>query len=242
VTPAEYNKAQGKLTPDILRLLGMPPVPKDNEWQAVSRRVSHWQASVDLAADGCFGPMSFARWVELASRPSPSTLALAAVTVAIKEIGHGEAFQDNAGEDLHRYRNYPYGTDYKKPIGHWCEFFINYCFRETDIPLPFAAMFMDTARKKMMPIGSAKAFGYRVAAAGQTIDAPRNTIRGDVMIWDRGVTGSPAGHIEIVENNNTADGNVHTIAGNSAKFPCKVRRRVYTYAQAASRLELIARI
>lgn len=238
MTPAEYNKTIGKLTPDILRLLGMPPVPTN--WEAVARRVSHWQASVDLAADGCFGPMSFARWVELSARPAPSALALAAVAVAISEIGNGEAFQDNAGEDLHRYRNYPYGTDYKKPIGHWCEFFVNYCFRATELPLPFAATFMDTARKKMMPIGSAKALGYRVAAAGSTIDAARNTIRGDLLIWDRGFTGSPAGHIEIVENNE--EGNVHTIAGNSTKFPCKVRRRVYTYAQAGNRLELIARV
>ena len=196
-----------------------------------------------------FGPASLAAWREQFApsgdaRAVVHPIAEAAVRVAVDELGHGEEHRNNAGESLHRYRDFPYGDEYSRPIGEWCAFFVGYCLEQgaarAGAQLPFTRRFYDDTRNRRMPIGSAKALGRRMADAGAFVRID-DAQRGDVLVWDRGRADSPAGHIGIVEHVAARARIAHTIEGNVGAFPARVARRQWDMDR-PGRLEFIARL
>ena len=206
------------------------------------------QAELGLAVDGAFGPVTLEAWTERyefrTQVGDPSPLAEATVQVAALELGRGEEHQNNAGEALHRYRDFPFGDDYQRPIGEWCAYFVGYCWeqgaRRVNTDLPFDRRFYDRTRNRQMPVGSAKRLGRRIAAAGSEIPL-EEVRRGDVLVWDRGRRNSPAGHIAIVELVDRVTRLVYTIEGNVGAFPAAVARRQHDMDR-PGRLELVARV
>lgn len=90
-----------------------------------------------------------------------------------------------------------------------------------------------------MPVGSAKSLGKRIGKAGQFVDVGLAR-RGDCIVWDRGRSGSPAGHVGIIERVDYEARLIHTIEGNVGAFPAKVRRRQWDIDR-PGRLEFVAR-
>ncbi len=213
--PADYNKKQnaaGNLT-----------------WPRITNIIEFWQGGQGLVADGMFGPASLSRYLTTygaVDQGTPSALAEQAVLVAVRELGNGEEHRNNAGEHLHRYRDFPYGDDYKRPIGDWCAFAAGYWIEtaaiELSVDMPFDRRFYDRKRNRRMPVGSAKTLVKRAGKGGSFVEVPR---RGDLMSFDRGRAGSPAGHVVIVETVDLQEEIIHTIEGNVGRFPAKVKRR-----------------
>ena len=154
----------------------------------------------------------------------PSRLALDALLIARGELGRGESGENNAGEDVFRYRRMsgvdrPWNGD-----GPWCAAFVSYCFnRAGEGVLPFK------------PSWGAKQLWKRIGKAGAFVETPQP---GDVVCWDRGVAGSWAGHVGIVSS--TESGAFHSIEGNRGRCPSKVRD--YLHELGENRLLKFARI
>jgi len=67
--------------------------------------------------------------------------------------------------------------------GPWCAAFVQWCFEMSSESLPWRRTH------------SAKGLYKRIGRAGSFVDVP---LPGDVVCWDRGIIGSPAGHTGIV--------------------------------------------
>lgn len=264
MTPAKYNQARSKaghLSYDHLRQMVVSidlshadggvlehwfwlqfGLDTGVDWEKISTIVELWQAHAGITDDGMFGPASLRRFNQMYTEGLPSDLARVALEVAIECLGRGEEHQNNAGKFLHMLRMWPFDDDYSRPIGNWCEFFVNWCYRQAaerlNVKLPFAVLFHDTDRNKPMPIGSAKALGRRIGEAGQFVKL-QDIRPGDIIVWDRGIRGSEAGHIAIVVSVNGSTFTV--IEGNFGRFPAVVQYRTVSFAL-PGRVEFCARI
>ena len=167
-----------------------------------------WQASHDLVVDGQCGPATRDSLEE--SKAIPNLLGLAALEVAIKNLGMGEEGGNNSGEFVEMLHGKNYDGD-PDDDGSWCASFISWCFEQAcdnlNIKMPFARS------------GGAKSLYRKIGAAGELIDHPQP---GDVVCWDRGVRGSWQGHIGIVEK--CENGILYTIEGNVGRYPSVVCR------------------
>jgi hypothetical protein len=197
------------------------------------------QEALGVLVDGYLDPITVNAWdarrrADLGeTEEHASAWALEIVKVAEEELGKGEAYQDNAGEDLHRYRDFPYGDDFARPIGHWCAFFVGYVIEQAaarvGLPAPKWRRFYDQRFSRRMPIGNARALATRVAEAGRYVardgallEAP---IAGDIGAIKRGRRGSRAGHVFVITEG--LPGNrVQTIEGNTGRFPSLNVRKV----------------
>jgi hypothetical protein len=148
---------------------------------------------------------------ELGAVDFPAALARKALEVAIEELdkGCGEAGGNNCGPDVERY------IAPAKAPQNWCAGFSGWCYEEAarrlGVPLPF--------RRSL----GAKALGKNVAAVGRKFVDPMEANPGDLIILDRGNTGSWQGHVGLVERVDMTTNAIYTVEGNSAP---KVRRRV----------------
>ena len=190
--------------------------------------VTQWQESVGLEPDGKFGPKSQARMnaALTGANPSSSPLGLAALQVAIANIGHGEEGGNNSGPFVEMLQGKQYDGD-TDDDGAWCAAFIGWCFEKGAARLGTTLPFKRSAGAKKLwkNIGNAGSF--------PSVPAP-----GDVFCFDRGKKGSWQGHIGIVER--YADGIMYTVEGNVGRYPSKVRRFMHDLAD-QSRLEGFAR-
>jgi len=225
---AGYNQrrhARGLFTTDqISRVakesgleLGPLGGPRGLAWDAITQHVVVWQSLVSLTDDGMFGPASLKRYHRLYDAPTITRFADLRVDVALEYLGRGEEGGDNAGEFVHMLRNFPYSSEYDRPVGNWCEFFVNYVDRQTaermQIGLPYAALFPDSLRGgKLMPIGSAKKYTDRQCAAWREVPITEAQ-RGDTACRTRGRLDSAYGHIMIVEKR--IGDKLHVIEGNA---------------------------
>jgi hypothetical protein len=223
MTPEKYNRtkiANGFFTEEHIRML-----------------VEHYQLShPELVDDGCFGPQTrdalVAEFNDDQDVPDPSELALTAIQVALEEIGKGESIRNNAGEDVHRYRDWPHGDDFERPAGEWCAFFMGYVWEQAasrlDQPLPFARRFHDKDRNRKMPVGSALRLVSRMGNAGEFVVEDgvwRGTLAiGDVISLARGARGSGKGHVMMVVEPLSRK-KARVIDGNSGKYPSLVKVR-----------------
>ena len=172
-----------------------------------------WQEAHDLKVDGCCG--SNTRASLEACMPDPSVLGIAALEIAIENIGNGEEGGNNSGgfvEMLHG-KNYDGDPD---DDGSWCAAFISHCF---EIACGRLGVLMPFKRS-----GGAKRLYRNIGDAGEFINSefieePRP---GDVVCWDRGVKGSWQGHIGIVEK--CENGILYTVEGNVGRYPSVVQR------------------
>lgn len=146
-----------------------------------------------------------------------------ALEVAIEELnkGCGELGGNNRGPDVERY------IAPAKAPQNWCAGFAGWCYQEAarrlGVPLPF---------KRSL---GAKALGKNVAAVGRRFTKLDEARPGDLIIFDRGTTGSWMGHVGLVER--VEVDLVHTVEGNSAP---KVRRRTHRIADPTTRFSFFA--
>jgi len=197
--------------------------------ELASKRLTHshlvtavraFQQAHGLLADGKPGPKTCAAMARLLAPPAAdhggSTLGLAALEVAKAEIGNGEERQNNDGPHVARYHG---KKDDKLPDGNWCAAFVGYCYEQAAKKLDRKLPFKRT--------GGAKLLGKRAAKAGIKV-AVEDIQPGDILWWDRGKRGDWKGHIEIAATAiDPATGVVHTVAGNTGRFPAKVRYRTH---------------
>jgi hypothetical protein len=210
-----YNQGQldnGKLTLRHIRIL-------TRFWQ---------EHHAGLSADGQCGPMTQA---SIVAADTGSELGAKALEVAISWIGKGEEGGNNSGpfvESLHR-KEYDGDPD---DDGAWCAAFVSSCFEqacdELELEMPFRRS------------GGAKSLMKRVGKVGSFVTAP-DIQPGDVVAWDRGDVGSWQGHVGIVERYDPETGFLHTVEGNTGRYPSKVRRKVHDMSK-QPRLEGISRV
>jgi hypothetical protein len=152
-------------------------------------------------------------------------LARKALVVALAELqkGCGEQGGNNLGPDVERY------ISPAKAPQNWCAGFSGWCYEEAarhlGVPLPF--------RRSL----GAKALGKNVAAVGRKFTDPKDARPGDLIIFDRGTTGSWQGHVGLVEE--VEVDLVHTVEGNSAP---QVRRRIHRIGLPTARFSFFASI
>jgi hypothetical protein len=155
---------------------------------------------------------------------SPDLLARKALEIAISQIGRGE-ISNNEGPDIEKY------IAPARTPQNWCAGFSGWCYEEAaaelGVKLPF---------KRSL---GAKALGKNVAAVGRRFTDPYQAKPGDLIIFDRGTTGSWTGHVGLVEKVDELTGVVHTVEGNSAPV---VRRRIHNIASAGDRFSFFASI
>ena len=214
MTPEEYNTREienGKLTQIMIASL-----------------VGFWQGTHSLEVDGKCGPKTQQSIINAIFEDDEDTgpLAVAALIIARREIGHGEEGGNNSGQFVARYHRIEDDDD-DDDDGSWCASFVSYCFEEgakaIGIEMPFNRS------------GGAKKLFKNIAESGQEDIYPR---AGDVVCWDRGLRGSWQGHIGIVES--VSGGVLHTIEGNVGTFPAKVKRLAHDLS-AQTRMEGFAR-
>jgi hypothetical protein len=132
-------------------------------------------------------------------------LGEAALVVARREIGCGEAGRNNGGPDVVRYRR---GKD---DGGAWCASFASYCLEEGSKALGLPCPVKRSA--------GAKRLVRRALEAGGVSVMPPEV--GCLALWHRGAAGASTGHVGIVSR---VDGNAFwTICGNKGGYPSKVR-------------------
>ena len=216
MTAAEYNKRQyedGKFTDPM-----------------VAQLVEHWQESYSLAVDGYCGPDTQKSLLDAGQDKTPdpesSEAGLAALNVAISQIGQGEEGGNNSGPFVEMLKHQKYdGND--DDDGAWCASFVSWCFeqayQELGSPMPFA--YSEGAKKIYNNVGGAGSFPEKPAA-------------GDVVCWDRGDPGSWQGHVGFVER--VEAGILYTVEGNVGSYPSKVKRFMHDLAD-QSRMEGFAR-
>jgi hypothetical protein len=158
---------------------------------------------------------------------SPDALANKALEIALGELdrGCGESGGNNCGPDVERY------IAPAKAPQNWCAGFVGWCYqeaaRELGIALPF---------KRSL---GAKALGKNVAAVGKRFSTPTEAKPGDLIIFDRGATGSWQGHVGMVEKVDELTWVVHTVEGNSAPI---IRRRIHNVTASLERFSFFASI
>jgi|FLYL01.1.fsa_nt_gi hypothetical protein len=157
---------------------------------------------------------------ETPSLDRPSELGLAALQVAITQIGQGEQGGNNRGPALDRYRR---GCRYCQG-GAWCAVFALWCYEEgarnLGIELPWPSNYVDFLGRERR-IASAKLLARTMLRHGgyKVVDRPH---RGDLMLKDRGQ--APwQGHVGIVSYVEPGNSLFHAIAGNVGRFPSEVR-------------------
>lgn len=160
---------------------------------------------------------SFWPWLRLPPvaevEPPPSVFGLAALEVALRELGKGEFAANNQGEHLDRYR-----TDLRGQPGvegAWCAAFVSYCIEQGASNI--------LKRPPVARSHGAKKLFDRCLKAGHRVSRP---CPGDIACWHRGAKGARTGHIGIVSRG-LVDGEWECIEGNRGSFPSKVRR--YTH-------------
>lgn len=198
--------------------------------------------------DGYWGSVSQGAY-DLRRDPAevPDLWAREIVKVAEAELGRGELIADNAGEDVHRYRDFPFGEDYARPIGNWCAFFAGYVIEQAAAnigrPLPKWRRFYDEDRNRRMPIGSARKLAIRAAEAGEYVAENgvllQRPTAGDIFAIKRPRRGAAAGHVGIITRYLGGE-RCETIEGNATRFPCEVERLTRDFASLD--LETIARL
>jgi hypothetical protein len=167
--------------------------------------VREFQAAHGLTVDGWPGEdtRSAIRAVS-ATGQVPSTWGLAALQIAIGEIGKGEIGGDNCGPDVARYQGV---EDTGGNLGAWCAGFGGWCINS-------AAEQLDV--EPIKPCSWARTMFARCRKRGRVVNVPAP---GDIMLLERGTAGGSS-HFTIVER---FDGErIHTVEGNSGP---KVRRR-----------------
>jgi hypothetical protein len=146
-------------------------------------------------------------------------LALAALNIAIEEIGHGEQGKNNAGPDVEKYLN-----GLAEPPANWCAGFVCWCFYHaygapTYLNPPFK--YTLSARKLF------NQFKYAATIRSDKLTTPNNPQLADLIFFWRGSRDGWMGHVGIVEDVTGPDKFVHTIEGNRGAFPSKVGRYCY---------------
>jgi uncharacterized protein (TIGR02594 family) len=124
-------------------------------------------------------------------------VAPALVTMAQKEIGHGESGRDSYGLDIRRYLQGQQGQS-------WCAGFVSYCLSKSGYKLPY--------------VRRAKNF----LKMGKIVKNPKS---GDLIVFWRGNPNGTAGHVGIVES--VTKDTITTIEGNTGNYPSKVKRITY---------------
>ena len=189
----------------------------------ITQMVKLWQEEHNLIIDGYCGPKTQATFEPVYM----SRLGIMTLSVAIEELGNGEEDGNNSGPHVARYKGIVDDGD-PDDDGAWCASFLSYCAGvaadRLGIDLPF---------KKT---GGAKRLLRSVSEAGMLVKTPAP---GDIVCWDRGAVGSWQGHVGIVEK--VQNGMLHTIEGNSGRFPAKVKRREHDLTD-QPRLEGFARM
>mgnify|MGYP003153781975 FL=1 len=186
--------------------------------------VRQYQEKAGLDIDGKFGPITRSSLED--HMFEGADLGLAALEVAIEEIGLGEEGGNNSGPHVAKYKLQE--DDGPDDDGAWCAAFISWCIEEAcrrlGVEMPF---------KRSQ---GAKRLFKNAGNAGSFTSTPRP---GDLICWDRGTPGSWQGHIGIVEK---IDGSiVHTVEGNVGRYPSVVRRFMHDLDR-QSRLEGFARL
>ena len=199
MSPIDYNAreaASGRFTGDMLTEL-----------------IRQWQGQSGLHVDGYCGPntQDSLRAQLGGESPASSPLGLAALAVAIEQIGKGEEGGNNSGAFVEMLHGKEY-DGHDDDDGAWCAAFVSWCFeRACAARVPEKMPFRRS--------GVAKVLWRRVGAAGSFPVAPAP---GDVVCWDRGKRGSWQGHVGFVER--VEGGILHTVEGNVGSFPSRVRR------------------
>ena len=172
--------------------------------------VRYLQDAEGLAVDGDWGPATEACYQRLlAGGQVPSTWGLAALQIAIGEIGKGEVGADNAGPVVAMYQGVEVGADGSN-LGSWCAGFVGWCIEQAA-----QQMGVDPVPR----ISWARSLMSRIRRRGRAVTVP---VAGDVVLFERGDPGGSS-HIGIVEK---VEGNsLHTVEGNTGRPPALVRRR-----------------
>jgi hypothetical protein len=172
--------------------------------------VTYMQTAEGLDADGDWGPATEARYQQLLTAGEvPSTWGLAALEVALGEIGKGEVGADNAGPVVAMYQGVDPGDDGSN-LGSWCAGFVGWCIEQ-------AAAQIGTLT--VPRISWARSLMSRIRRRGRAVTVP---VAGDIVLFERGDPGGSS-HIGIVER---VEGNsLHTVEGNTGRPPALVRRR-----------------
>jgi hypothetical protein len=157
----------------------------------------------------------------MVATPGAARFGELVVHVATHNIGFGETIGNNRGKFLEII-----GVPYQDKQGaEWCAYFASYCYRK--------AAFIEAlegrglARTKVKIGGAKRLSDYVVKemAGGLSFLDPLLARPGDLVIWHRGALSLPwgKGHVGIVERVDP-DGILHTIEGNTGRFPSKVKR------------------
>jgi len=198
--------------------------------EMIVQLVTAWQKSHGLDPDGYCGPNTQSSLINSRTSPTPnpdSTEAgLAALQVAVDQIGNGEEGGNNSGPfvEMLKHKEYDGNTD---DDGAWCASFVSWCFEQAyaslgrDMPFQYS----EGAKRIYKNVGDAGSF-------------PESPAPGDVVCWDRGDPGSWQGHVGFVEK--VQDGVLYTVEGNVGSFPAKVKRFMHDM-KSDSRLEGYAR-
>lgn len=145
--------------------------------------------------------------LRLIPRESPamnnsSRLGLAALAVAIANIGHGELGGNNHGPDLVRYRG---GIDDADP---WCADFLSYCLEQ-------GAAKLDRPCPVKRSRGAKRLVRHVLGAGGILVMTPAP---GDLVLMSR-----PGGHHVGIVWTLRAPGEFISIEGNVGRYPSRVR-------------------
>lgn len=158
------------------------------------------------------------------------------------ELGNGEEKLNNAGPHVRKYfaegvgwipRNLARDADDKTVTVYdsWCAAFVCYGLRKAGY-------------KAWVSAGAKKLGQHLLDDGGEEVGDLNHTQPGDILIWDRGRAGSPAGHVAAVTRVTTMpDGlfAVDYIEGNMGSFPAVVTEKSRVVDFVAKRLELIVR-
>lgn len=184
------------------------PIDTIRIWQADK----HWAPVTPAAVSGplvTLGLLSSDRATERLEK-----LIETAVLNAISEIGHGElAGMNNRGPDIARFCA-PHGDGWE-----WCAGFAGYV---VEVAAKDLGMRMPYKRSL-----SAKTSADNIALVGSRFTDVKLARRGDFLVYDRGITGSHHGHIEIIEYPMDQHGLVHVVPGNSNPLVCRRKRDVF---------------
>lgn len=140
------------------------------------------------------------------------------VYVATHNIGYGESTANNQGKFLEI-------IGVPKDGAEWCAYFASYCYRHA-AELE-AREGRGLARTRVKIAGAKRLSDYvgKEMSGGGIFTDPTLARPGDLVIWHRGLLSLPwgKGHVGIVERVDP-DGILHTIEGNTGRFPSKVKR------------------
>lgn len=173
----------------------------------VATLVEHWQRDHELIVDGLAGPNTIESLREATDAPLSGDLHSRALSIALRERGHGEdpAIGNNRGADVYRYREGD-GTGITwDQSGPWCASFVSYCFLRAAMDLGVSLPF-ETSR-------GAKTLTERVAAAGRECAHPEVAA---VICWHRSRLGAASrkGHVGLIVAYDLASDTLISVDGN----------------------------